>query len=118
MDVAVVLDTTGDGQCAASTMVMVIPSLKVLRDGTAVPEDRSDGGLGSTQPRPITPTWRRDVPSFNVPPEGLGRRRLATSRGWMADPNLPALPKLFRTSNQAVDPREVSMKWDTLPANS
>jgi len=26
-------------------MVMVIPSLKVLRDGTAVP-DRSDGGLG------------------------------------------------------------------------
>ena len=84
MDVAVRIDTTGD-PAAASTMVMVIPSLKVLRDGTAVP-DRSDGGLGcSRNPGPITPTWRRDVPSFNVPPEGLGRRRLATSRGSKSD---------------------------------
>jgi hypothetical protein len=66
--------------CAASTMVMVIPSLKVFRDGTAVP-DRSDGWSGLfLQPWPITPTLRRDVPSFNVPLVGLGRRRLATSR--------------------------------------
>ena len=61
-------------------MVMVIPFLFGVRDGTAVP-DRSDGWSGLfEQPGPITPTLRRDVPSFNVRLEGLGRRRLATSR--------------------------------------
>ena len=44
------------------------------------------GGPGLLlQAGPITPTRRRDVPSFNVPLEGLGRRRLATSRDSKSD---------------------------------
>ena len=45
MDVSMGVDTTGHTTRRASTVVMVIPSLKVLRDGTAVP-DRSDGRSG------------------------------------------------------------------------
>ena len=88
---------------AASTMVMVIPSLKVLRDGTAVP-DRSDGRSGLLmRPRPITPTRRRDMPASMCgwkvsvdDTEGV--------TGLQVRPNPPALPKLLGTSCEAVDP--------------
>ena len=84
VDVAVV-STPPVTPRAASTMVMVIPSLFCVRDGTAVP-DRSDGrsrlfvatGL-------VTPTRRRDVPYFNVRLESPGRLRLATSRDSKSD---------------------------------
>ena len=45
------------------------------------------------------------MPSFNV----AGRSRSTTScnvTGLQVRPDLPALPNLFRTSNQAVDPSE------------
>ena len=63
--------------------------------------ERRGSGLFA-QPGPITPTLRRDVPSFNVRLEGLGRRRFVNVTGLRVRPNPPALPKLFGTSNQAV----------------
>ena len=86
-------------------MVMVIPSVFGVRDGTAVP-DRSDGRSGLLlQPGPITQlgdgTCRLSMCA--------GRSRSTTScnvTGLQVRPDLPALPNLFRTSNQAVDPSE------------
>jgi hypothetical protein len=52
-------------------MVMVIPPVNGAGDGTAVP-DRSDGRSGLfVATGPITPTLRRDVPSFNMRLVGL-----------------------------------------------
>jgi hypothetical protein len=41
----------------------------------------------------------------NVQLEELGRRRPKTPQDFSVRPNLPVLPKLSRTSRQAVDPK-------------
>ena len=50
------------------------------------------------------PNFETGRAGFNVQLEGLGRRVLQR-HGLQVRPNLPALPKLFRTSSQAVDPQ-------------
>ena len=82
-----------------------------MRDGTAVP-DRSDGWSGLlAQPGPITPTLRRDVPSFNVRLEGLGRRRFATSRDSKSDRTCQHSRSYLGPAIKRWTLREVSMYW-------
>ena len=61
VDLSAKVSTPPVTERAASTMVMVIPSLFGVRDGTAVP-DRSGRSRLFVATGPITPTRRRDVP--------------------------------------------------------
>ena len=86
-------------------MVMVIPSLFGVRDGTAVP-DRSDGRsrlvAASRANHPNSETGRA---VFQCAAGGPRPTTSCNVTGLQVRPNPPALPKLFRTSNQAVDPQ-------------
>ena len=82
-------------------MVTVIPSFSLgVRDGTAVPEQATGGRIVGSNPdrSPSSETGRAVV---NVRLNGPGRRthRIEVS------PARPALPKLLRTSPEAVDPQ-------------
>src|SRR5579863_3923509 len=56
------------------------------------------------QDGPITLASERDVPFFNVRLEALSGRRPGSS-SLQVRPNSPALPKLLRTNEDAVDPQ-------------
>src|SRR5665213_703539 len=89
----------------ASTMVMVIPSLKVLRGGTAVP-DRSDGRSGLfVATRTNHPNSETGRAVFQCAAGGPRPTTSCDVTGLQVRPNPPALPKLFKTSSKAVDPQ-------------
>ena len=89
----------------ASTMVMVIPFSQRCEGwhGRSGSERRGSGLFA--QPGPITPNSETGRAVFQC---AAGRPRLTTCcnvTGLQVRPDRPALPKLFRTSNQAVDPQ-------------
>src|ERR1700683_538493 len=90
-------------------MVMVIPPVNGVRDGTAVP-DRSDGRsrllVATRTNHPNSETGRAAV---NVPLEGLGRRRLATSRDSKSGRTNQHSRSYFGPAIKRWIPREVSM---------
>ena len=96
---------------AASTMVMVIPSLYGVEGwhGRSGSERRGSGLFVATGP--ITPTRRRDVPSVNVPLVGLGRRRIATSRDSKSDRTCQHSRSYSGPAIKRWTLREVSMYW-------
>ena len=98
---------------AASTMVIVIRFSQRCegwhgRSGS----ERRGSGLPA-QPGPITPTLRRDVPSFNVQMEGLGRRRLATSGHSKSDRTRQHSRSYSGPVIKRCTLSEVSMYWDS-----
>ena len=105
MDVEVGVDATGDPTRSFYDGHWSSLLSMVLRDGTAVP-DRSDGRSGLFRAtRTNHPNSETGRAVFQC---AAGRSRSTTScnvTGLQVRPNLPALPKLFGTSSQAVDPQ-------------
>ena len=109
MDVEMRVDTTGhttrsfyDGH-GHPFCLMELGMARPFRIGAT-------GGPGLLlQAGPITPTRRRDVPSFNVRLEGLGRRRLATSRDSKSDRTCQHSRSYFGPAIKRWTLREVSM---------